>query len=245
MSNTLEGKCQPRQILEGLFCMNANARHLPDLPVLYSFRRCPYAMRARLGLVASQIQVELREILLRDKPEHMLALSPKGTVPVLWLPDGAVIDESLDVMLWALKKNDPQGWLQLSDLEAEQARQLVAQLDGPFKHHLDRYKYSNRYDNCDPQEHLEACLLILNQWNERLSRHAFLMGDQAKYVDYALLPFVRQFRIADPAFFDQEARLVHVRRWLNNYFESSLFRAIMPKYSQWSPDDPAILFPSA
>lgn len=217
---------------------------LPATPVLYSFRRCPYAMRARLGLVASQIQVELREILLRDKPEHMLCLSPKGTVPVLWLPDGTVIDESMDIMLWALEINDPSGWLDLSSDQLLQAGELVEQLDGSFKLHLDRYKYASRYENCDPQEHLQACLGILDQWGERLRLQPYLMGAQARYVDYALLPFVRQFRIADPMFFDQEPRLEHVRRWLNDYLESSLFKAVMPKFPQWKPGQKALFFPS-
>lgn len=223
----------------------ANVRHLPNLPVLYSFRRCPYAMRARLGLVASQTKVELREILLRDKPEHMLTLSPKGTVPVLWLPDGSVIDESIDVMLWALRQRDPLGWLDLTAEQRVEADELVAQLDGPFKHHLDRYKYSNRYENCDSQEHLEACLSILDQWNERLRGHSYLLGAHAKYVDYALLPFVRQFRIADPLFFDQAQRLACVRSWLNRYLESSFYNAIMPKFPQWTPGNLPVVFPSA
>ncbi|MDX1668417.1 MAG: glutathione S-transferase, partial [Limnobacter sp.] len=223
--------------------MTANQRHLPQLPVLYSFRRCPYAMRARLGLAVSHTQVELREILLRDKPEHMLTLSPKGTVPVLWLPDGTVIDESLDVMLWALRRNDPQGWLNLSPSQEKQAREWVSLLDGDFKYHLDRYKYSNRYENCDPQEHLKQCLTILEPWEQALSEHAFLLGEQAKYVDYAVLPFVRQFRIADPHFFDQEPELTHIRGWLNRYLDSELFKTIMPKFKQWQPDDRAVLFP--
>lgn len=202
-------------------------------------------MRARLGLVASQTQVELREILLRDKPEHMLTLSPKGTVPVLWLPDGSVIDESLDVMLWALERHDPHGWLDLSPAQAEQAREWISTLDGAFKHHLDRYKYSNRYENCDPQVHLASCLDILQPWEQALASQDFLLGPNPKYVDYAILPFIRQFRIADPDFFDQEPRLASIRRWLNSYLGSDLFQTIMPKFKQWNPGDEPVVFPSA
>lgn len=223
--------------------MVANLRHLPETPVLYSFRRCPYAMRARLGLVASQTRVEIREILLREKPEHMLALSPKGTVPVLWLPDGTVIDESLDVMLWALQRNDPWGWLELDEFEQEEAKALIRQLDGPFKHHLDRYKYSSRYENCDPEEHQQACLRILQQWSDRLQTQDWLFGKQARYVDYAMLPFIRQCRIADPAFFDSEPTIEPLRRWLNAYLESDLFKAIMPKLEPWQPGDSKSFFP--
>lgn len=225
--------------------MVANARHLPETPVLYSFRRCPYAMRARLGIVASGLIVELREILLRDKPEHMLNLSPKGTVPVLWLCDGTVIDESLDVMLWALQQSDPLGWLDLNEQQTRQTDDLVAQLDGPFKHHLDRYKYANRYEDCDALTHRQACVDILRTWDGLIaSNGGWLVDQRERFVDYALLPFVRQFRVADETFFDEEPTLGALRQWLFNYLESPKFRAIMPKLKPWQPGDAAVLFPA-
>ena len=156
-----------------------------------------------------------------------------------------MIDESLDVMLWALKRHDPQGWLDLTPEQEEQAKQWVNLLDGDFKFHLDRYKYSNRYENCDPQEHLAKCLDILQPWEQALTRHDYLLGAKPKYLDYAVLPFIRQFRIADPQLFDQEPRLAHIRGWLNRYLESDLFKAIMPKFKQWQPGDDLVLFPSA
>ena len=121
-------------------------------PLLYSFRRCPYAMRARMALAAAEIELRLREIVLRDKPPHMLELSPKGTVPVLQLPDGTVLDESRDVMAWALAQADPQGWL------AHKDEALIDAFDGDFKHHLDRYKYTSRYEDADAPTHRAVCL---------------------------------------------------------------------------------------
>ncbi|MGB5485315.1 glutathione S-transferase N-terminal domain-containing protein, partial [Parasphingorhabdus sp.] len=119
---------------------------MTELPLLYSFRRCPYAMRARMALLISETPVRLREVVLRDKPTEMIAASPKATVPVLVLPDGQVIDESLAIMHWALERNDPEHWLQGNAAESA----LIAEADGPFKRHLDRYKYPVRYENVDP-----------------------------------------------------------------------------------------------
>jgi glutathione S-transferase len=163
------------------------------LPVLYSFRRCPYAMRARLAIAASGLRCELREIVLRSKPPEMLAASPKATVPVLVLPGGQVIEQSLEIMLWSLQQNDPEGWLapEHGTLQAMQA--LIAENDGVFKQHLDRYKYPNRY----PQEHAgdeqpfaqahrasAACWLM--ELETRLGRHACLSGSATSLVDMAI-----------------------------------------------------------
>lgn len=198
-----------------------------------------------MGIVASGVRVELREILLRDKPEHMVSLSPKATVPVLWLPDGTVIDESIDVMLWALKQADPFGWLALTEAQTQTARELIAQLDGPFKHHLDRYKYANRYDNCDALEHRDACVDILQSWNGRLVKHGgWLIDEKPCYADYAILPFVRQFRVADEAFFDTKLNLSALQKWLHDYLASTLFEAIMPKFEPWKPGGAPVLFPA-
>lgn len=197
-------------------------------------------MRARLALVASQTEVELREIILRDKPEHMVQLSPKATVPVLWLPDGTVIDESLDIMLWALQQNDPEGWLVLTDDQKTDATTLLEQLDNTFKHHLDRYKYASRH-NTDPQEHLQVCLDILLQWEQRIAQNkGYLLSGQAKYIDFALLPFVRQFRMPDPNVFDRHNDLPNLQQWLNNYLKSGFYEKIMLKYALWQPGQEAV-----
>lgn len=202
------------------------------LPILYSFRRCPYAMRARMALWISGTTCELREVKLADKPEAMLETSSKGTVPVLVLDDGTVIDESLDVMRWALDRSDPEGWLEGDDME------LLATIDGPFKHHLDRYKYWTRYDS-DPQEHRAAALEILRQIDARLSENGQLCGPARNLADIASFPFIRQFANHDRGWFDALA-LPHLQQWLAGHLASDLFKAIMAKHTPWKPGDPAL-----
>jgi glutathione S-transferase len=192
-------------------------------PILYSFRRCPYAMRARMSLLESGVEVELREVILRDRPEHMMDISPKGTVPVLLLPDGAVIEESLDIMLWSLDES----WL------AGDWKELIAVNDGDFKHHLDRYKYNNRYENVlSSEEHREHALSILKTYDERLSNQAYLCGDSISLADLALSPFVRQFANTDRGWFDQ-LPLLHLHNWLIGILEGDLFKSCMVKHKQW------------
>ncbi len=207
------------------------------LPVLYSFRRCPYAMRARMALWSAGIAVELREVVLADKPAAMLEASPKGTVPVLHLPDGQVIDESNDVMRWALSQADPEGWLEREDPE------LLALMDGPFKHHLDRYKYYTRHDT-DPMEHRAAGLDILRQLDERLANHAQLCGEKRGLCDVASFPFIRQFANHDRAWFD-EAAPQKLRTWLESHLTSDLFAAIMAKHDKWRSGDAPVIFTAA
>jgi glutathione S-transferase len=195
-------------------------------PILYSFRRCPYAMRARLALAVSGAEIEHREILLRDKPAHLLEISPKGTVPVLLLPDGSVLEESLDVMRWALEKNDPEGWLSGTD-EA-----LIAANDGPFKHHLDRFKYPNRYDDADPLEHRAACEEHLRVLDARLRERPFLSGRTRGFTDAAIMPFIRQFANTDRAWFDSQSYPA-LRAWLDGWLGSEIFTRVMEKHPLW------------
>ena len=204
-------------------------------PILYSFRRCPYAMRARMAVAVSETQVRLREILLRDKPDEMLAASPKGTVPVL-VDSGKVIDESLDVMRWALMKHDPEGWLARKD------DALIAENDGPFKHHLDRYKYSTRYEDADAEEHRAAGFAFLQKLDARLADSDYLHGAARGFTDIAIFPFVRQFRIADKEWFDA-APIPNVQRWLNALMGSALFKSVMEKYPLWKETGEEITFP--
>lgn len=194
-------------------------------PILYSFRRCPYAMRARMALAVSETRCEIREVKLRDKPADMLAASPKGTVPVLVLPDGRVIDESLDIMRWALGRNDPEGWLEGDDAA------LIAANDGPFKHHLDRYKYPDRHAS-DPGEHRALGLDMLAQLEARLAGGGYLCGGQRSLTDAAIMPFVRQFAAVDRAWFDARP-LPAVQRWLAGQTASPLFAAVMVVRSTW------------
>ncbi|MDR6851322.1 glutathione S-transferase [Sphingomonas sp. BE123] len=194
-------------------------------PILYSFRRCPYAIRARLALAVSETAVEHREVRLRDKPAEMIAASPKGTVPVLVLPDGRVIDESLDIMRWALARNDPEHWL------AGDAPALIAANDGAFKHHLDRYKYPERYP-ADGVDHRAAALAILQGLGTRLGAQAWLGGARFGLADAAILPFVRQFAAVDPDWFAAQD-LARVQPWLAAFLASPLFAAVMVTRTPW------------
>ncbi|OCC25395.1 glutathione S-transferase [Croceicoccus estronivorus] len=205
-------------------------------PVLYSFRRCPYAMRARLALAISETRCELREVKLSAKPEAMLAASPKGTVPVLVLPNGEVIDESLDIMRWALSNRDPEGWLERDDTA------LLATNDGPFKHDLDRYKYPERHDS-DALAYREKGLAFLRDLDARLDQSPQLSGPARGLTDAAIMPFVRQFAAVDREWFATQP-LPHLQAWLANHLASDLFSAIMLRVQPWSPGDPPMPFPS-
>jgi glutathione S-transferase len=212
---------------------------MADLPILYSFRRCPYAMRARLALAVSKTVCVLREVALSNKPAPMVEASPKATVPVLVLEHGRVLDESLEIMRWALERRDPQRWL-AADGAATQA--LIEANDGPFKHHLDRYKYASRY-GVDPAEHRSAGLDILIGLHERLTAQANLCGERMSLADAALLPFVRQYAEVDRSWFDAQP-LPSLRRWLERHLSSPLYERISVRVNPWSEGDPPILFPA-
>jgi glutathione S-transferase len=202
-------------------------------PVLYSFRRCPYAMRARLALKVSQATVELREVVLRDKPAAFLAASASGTVPCL-VTRGTVIDESIDIMFWALQQNDPLGWL---DLPAT-AQGWIERTDGPFKHALDRTKYASRFPDEDPAVHRLTAHTFLNDLNSALSPWLF---NKPTLADYAIAPFVRQFAHIDKAWFDAQP-WQNLQHWLDEIVNSPLFAQIMDKYPQWKTGDDPVLF---
>jgi glutathione S-transferase len=212
------------------------------LPVLYSFRRCPYAMRARLALKYAHIQVELREVALRDKPAEMLAASPKGTVPVIVLPDGAVLEESLDIMRWALQQSDPDGWL----AHEEHTAALIATNDGPFKWLLDRYKYADRHPERPAAGWRDAAVeLHIAPLETRLRESRFLLGEKLSLADMALMPFVRQFAQVDAAWFEGasvQAPFPALRDWLHALVGNELFAAVMVKLPPWKAGDPPTLF---
>lgn len=214
------------------------------LPILYSFRRCPYAMRARLALLVSEQQVELREVRLRDKPVELLAASPKGTVPVLIETDGTVLHESLDIMFWALRRNDPEGWLGASTDNAEGMFDLVARCDGEFKQALDRYKYPQRFTDVDPLSERERAAQFLASLEARLEKSSHLFGHQALIADFAIFPFVRQFAMVDPAWFVGQAWPA-LREWLTGLVSSKLFERTMIRLEPWLPDSPGVIFPVA
>mgnify|MGYP003645305004 CR=1 FL=1 len=214
------------------------------LPVLYSFRRCPYAMRARMAIAASGQTCALREVVLRNKPPEMLAASPKGTVPVLVLPDAQVIEESLEIMRWALGSSDPEGWLAPLNNDGDDIAALIAENDGAFKDNLDRYKYPTRYENADPIHHRTQGAAFLEKLNARLIEHNYLCGDRFTFADAAIAPFVRQFANTDREWFDA-IELAGVQRWLKTILESDRFSGGMEKYPAWENGMDAPLFPSA
>lgn len=204
-------------------------------PILYTFRRCPYAMRARLALAASGVTVELREILLRDKPQAFLDASPSATVPCLVTP-AQTIDESLDIMFWALAQGDPQGWLDMPEAGLD----LIARSDGPFKSALDRTKYATRYPEDDPQQHRAVASDFLTELDVQVDGWIFAKPTLA---DFAILPFVRQFAFIDRDWFDAQP-WPDLHAWLDRFLRSAQFDQIMPKYTPWQPDDAPIIFPA-
>lgn len=217
---------------------------MPDsaLPVLYSFRRCPYAMRARLALVASAQPCELREIELKRKPAEMLAASPKGTVPVLVLDDGAtVLEQSLDVMLWALRRNDPLGWLAPERGTLDDLLALVATCDNDFKPLLDRYKYPARHPASEGSARDEGGR-FLQGLEDRLAMSAQLAGAHATLADAALMPFVRQFAMVDMAWFDAQP-WPRLQAWLADWIASEMFARTMVKHAPWQAGTPGVGFP--
>ena len=212
----------------------------PTLPVLYSFRRCPYAMRARLALHASGVAHEHREVELKNKPTHLLALSPKGTVLVRWLQTEArVIDQSLDIMLWALRQNDPQRWLPENETTLNDWLAQIGHNDGPFKQQLDRYKYPQRFGLGDGLAHRDAGAVHLNQLAQVLQQQAFLSGPNWGLLDAAQAPFVRQFAHADPGWFAAQPwpRLI---AWLAAFEASERFAVIMHKHVPWQAPSPVL-----
>jgi glutathione S-transferase len=223
------------------------------LPVLYSFRRCPYAMRARLALAVSGCRCELREVVLRDKPHALLQASPKGTVPVLVLREGgkqSVIDQSLDIMLWALARHDPQQWLVPPQGGLQDMLDLLVQCDSAFKFNLDRYKYPDRHAGSAPSaedaasfaaRHRELAAQWLGSLESRLGR-GWLFGARPTLADMGILPFVRQFAHVDDAWF-KSMPWPAVQKWLADWEDSGLFAAIMPKFQAWREGAPPVVVP--
>ena len=203
---------------------------MSDTPTLYSFRRCPYAIRARLAIAQSGVKVELREVVLKDKPAEMLSCSPKGTVPVLVLSNGRVIDESLDIMLWALKQNDPHNLLHTQDpLALERMLELIKLNDTQFKPVLEKYKFYARTKDMAQIYYQKACEEFIKQFEAKLTTHKYLMGDEKSLADYALLPFIRQFARVDKHWYLQ-SEYTHVRAWLNEFLHAPMFTKVMVKF---------------
>ena len=196
-------------------------------------------MRARWALLQAGLLVQWREIELKAKPAAMLEVSAKGTVPVLVLPDGSVIDESLAIMRWALQQADPRGVL-----EGEGSDFLIEENDGPFKHHLDRFKYTDRYPGALKENHRQAGLEILRRWSERIRRNGWLLADRLALADAALWPFVRQWRLADEAGFDADHHLAPLREWLMRFLDDPMMERLMQRADPWLPGAMQPIFPA-
>lgn len=215
-----------------------------SLDRLYSFRRCPYAMRARLGIVFAELSVELREIELKNKPAPMLAISPKGTVPVLQLSasdgtSGRVLEESQDILMWALERHDPQGLL---DTDLSRAQALIQHNDDEFKYWLDRYKYADRHPQQTQLEYRQQGEVFLQQLEQLLTEHSYLLGDRISVADIAIMPFVRQFAHVDREVFFS-LPYPYLQQWLTRWLEHPAFTQVMYKFKPWQEGDERVVFP--
>jgi glutathione S-transferase len=225
---------------------NDNNKNMSDtqsaLPILYSFRRCPYAMRARMAIKYSGCAVYLREVALKDKPDALLKSSSKGTVPVLVLPDGSVIDESQDIIRWALEKNDPEQWIPTQDNALHPLiQQLINLNDSSFKDDLYHYKYADRFPEQSAEYYRAQGELFLMRLEDHLSHYTFLLDNKITKADISIFPFIRQFAHVDIEWFEQ-APYPRLQTWLNYFIQSDLFNSVMEKYPQWHEDHNPTLF---
>ena len=211
---------------------NMTNKNIP-LPVIYSLRNCPFAMRARMAIYQAKLPVLLRDIVLKDKPAEMLAASPKGTVPVLVTRDGMVIEESLEVMLWALSEQDPADLLMRDDVaRLDEMRTLIYQFDCEFKPCLEQYRAAKRYHEPTLDKCRSACESYIAQLEVRLSQHRYLICDRESLADLAILPFIRQFARVERQWYLQSP-YPKLRQWLNLYLQSKMFSKVMAKHELW------------
>ena len=217
--------------------------------ILYSFRRCPYAIRARWALINTNQPVELREIDLKRKPSDLIKISKKATVPVLKTSANQVIDQSIDIMIWTIKRSNMFDFLgENSDIEKEEIFNLIETNDQCFKFHLDRFKYASRFNYQELKTHQEAGMEILISLNKRLKRFSnkgkslFLVEAKETLADWAIWPFVRQFRIADLKAFDENAEIKYLRNWLDYFFNHRYYPIVMKKYRPWCKENKPIFF---
>lgn len=211
-------------------------------PILYSFRRCPYAMRARMAVIASAVVVELREVELRSKPTEMTDASPKATVPVLVLEDETVIDESLDIMVWALTQNDPQHWLKAFSVEQRNSMDaLIKENDTSFKQHLDHYKYADRFPAWSQEYYRAQAEVFLKKLDAQLQQTRYLLVDSISLADIAIFPFIRQFAHVDKEWFEA-SEYSYLQQWLESLLLSQCFTQTMKKYDIWEPGGNIVLF---
>ena len=215
---------------------------MPELPILYSFRRCPYAMRARMALYVNDIAVQLREVELKNKPKEMIDVSPKATVPVLVVNDSQVIDESLDIIRWALKLRDKQGWIEnFTTDQKNHMDSLIEENDSNFKQHLDHYKYADRFPDNSADYYRKQGEVFLKKLELQLSQSGFLFGENISIADIAIFPFIRQFAYVDIGWFKQ-SEYSHLIQWLQYFIDSPDFIAVMKKNPVWAKGEPVVIF---
>lgn len=205
-------------------------------PVLYSFRRCPYCMRAHMGLKNAGLKIQLREVDLKEMPEEALAISAKATVPLLVMPDTSVIDESWDILKWSLEQNDPDNWLGENKQFLLEAEMLVETNDFSFKDELDHYKYADRFPENSEQHYRAACEEFIEELEDMLCENTYLLADQITIADIAVFPFIRQFSLVDITWFEQSPYPM-VRQWLEQLIAGELFQNIFQKHSNWQMGD--------
>ncbi len=212
-----------------------------EYPILYSFIRCPYAMRARMALKLTNTKCEIREVRLNNKPKQMIDKSPKGTVPVLVLQK-EVIDESNDIIEWALSSNNIfDGNIDHDQIDL--TNNLIELFDSKFKYNLDRYKYASRYENINKDKHKKECLEILINLENLISNEGWILGSKINKLDISILPFIRQFRIADIEWFDKQNKIKGIQKILFNFLDSNLFKEVMYKYDVWEENAEPQFFP--
>ena len=212
-----------------------------EYPILYSFIRCPYAMRARMALKLTNTKCEIREVRLNNKPKQMIDKSPKGTVPVLVL-EKKVIDESNDIIEWALSSNNIFDG-NIDHDQKDLTNNLIELFDSKFKYNLDRYKYATRYENINKDKHKKECLEILINLENLISNEGWILGSKINKLDISILPFIRQFRIADIEWFDKQNKIKGVQKILFNFLDSNLFKEVMYKYDVWEENAEPQFFP--
>ena len=210
--------------------------------VLYSFRRCPFAIRARLAIYYSTIKCQIREISLKNKPPEFILASPKATVPVLLKEDFSVIEESLDIVKWILGQSDPGQLLIPLQNKNEDVDYLISLFDNKFKFHLDRYKYSSRYDVTQRQKHRDSASEILKLIDDKITESGFIYGNSVSVYELCILHLVRQFMIADPYWFEEHLYLEKLKRSLQGFIESYAFKVTMKKYDEWIYDKSKIQY---
>lgn len=208
-------------------------------PVFYSFRRCPYCMRAHMALKYAGIKAELREVDLNDYPPQAQAISPKATVPVLLLPDGNIIDESWDIVKWALEQSDPDNWCGENGKYMLDAEILIETNDFSFKEDLDHYKYADRYPEHTAEHYRQACEEFIEELEEMLADNSYLLAEQLSLADIGVFPFVRQFSLVDEEWF-ASAPYPRVRQWLNLLIKTRLFQQVFQKHETWREGTPVV-----